>query len=157
MKLYQNILALLLMLVVAVPIAVYGDAESYEGLTTAPTELVTNSSGDSLAAGSTPLAGRSIAVSGDPTCYVKADLSGSAGDTVTVYAFLWMKRGTTWTFLGVQEATLTAGAATDAASDNLCPLAVFDTAAATYVEVRAAAPSAGTVDLTYWCGAASGS
>lgn len=134
-----------------------GFSETYEPLNAAPSEQLTNSSaGDSLTVGSTPLAGRAVAVNGNPTCYAKADFSGSSGDTALIYCLVWHQKGSTWTFLGYTSATVTAGAVVDAASDNVAPLAAFDTGAGTHVEVRTAQPSAGTVDLTYWCGSADG-
>ena len=131
-------------------------AESYNGLVAAPTELVVNATGaDSLVIGASPLAGRAVVVKQNPTCYARVDFSGSAADTVKLHCNLWLKRGSTWTYLGSYEATVTAGAVTDAAGDNVgTNLAGFDTGAATHVEVRNAAPSAGSVDVTVWVGAA---
>jgi hypothetical protein len=131
-----------------------GTSELYNGLTAAPSELVTNGSGDSLTIGTTPLAGRSLAVKSNPVCFARVDFSGAAADTVILYCNLWFKKGSTWTYLGSHQATVTAGAVVDATGDNVgTGVAFFDTSAANYVELRIAAPSAGTADVTAWVGA----
>lgn len=129
--------------------------ERYEGLQAVPAEIIVNDTGDTLTIGTTPDAGRYIAVNGNPNAYARVDFSGAAADTVIVYCNLWMKLGrTTWTYLGTYQLTVTAGAVVDANGDNVgTDIAIFDTSAATYVEFRIAAPSAGNADVTAWVGA----
>lgn len=146
-------------LIFSVAFAVYGAPDVYEkysGLQAAPAELFANNSGDTLTIGAAPVFNRYVAVKGNPTAYARVDFSGSAGDTVIVYCNLWIKLANTWTYLGSYQVTATAGAVDlTTGSDNVgTNIAIFDTSAATYVEFRVAAPSAGTVDVTAWVGGA---
>ncbi len=153
----KRLTAVLLVLAVVVFTAAT-NSEGYNTLLAAPTELTVNNAGDSLIIGATPLANREVRTRGNPIVYVRVDFSGAAADTLIVYCNFWLKSGATWTYLGTAQATVTAGAVVDATGDNVGQsLALFDTGAANYVEVRGPAASAGTFDLTVWCGASDSS
>lgn len=86
---------------------------------------------------------------GNPTIAVSTWFSGAADDTCEVTVALYHYDGSTYTALGVQTATATAGDYTDG-TNNFAPILFFDTAGANAAEVRLAAPSAGNVAARVW-------
>ena len=119
---------------------------------TPPSEQLTGKTLTDSLAFDTPITGRMQATVGNTTVCVQADLSGAAADTVLVYfvPFFTNSAGTITRLPGLQSATATAGAGTDAASDSVCNALFFEIpSGATHYEIRHAAPSAGNVDLKW--------
>lgn len=149
--------ALLFVLIACLPLVVLAgiDMETYREIPTngtLPSENVTGATSAAALTVDTPSATYRGTVAGNTTVCVQADLSGSAGDTVAITFIPYHFDGSsTYTRLpGLQTVTVTAGAFTDAAGDNICPAAFFEVpAGATHYEIRHAAPSAGNVDLTW--------
>lgn len=128
-------------------------SEHYSELTGSVSELVTDASSAESVDASATLANRSKPTHGCVTVAVNTEFSTAAA-TVVVYCILRDKDGT---LLGVQQATATAGAQrTAAAGDYIGGTLAFDTFGAPLYEIRHAAVSAGTVDISAWvCGAKS--
>jgi len=99
----------------------FADADSYEGLRSTPSELITGATAADSTTATTVITDRMRSSNSNTTVAVSVDFSG------------------------------TAGAYVDAAGDNVAPLLYFDLSGATTYEIRHAAPSVGNVDLTWWC------
>ena len=143
--------------IAAICAAVYGDAESYKELRTTPTQSVDNGVSAESTDASTIIASRAQRVNGNPSIAVSADFTGAAGDTAVITCILYRGiHSTALVPIGVQTSTATAGAYVDSDGDSIAPTLFFESAGANAFEIRHAAPSTGSLDLTVWAfGAAS--
>lgn len=133
-----------------------GYPESYQAMRLPPVQYARFLDGASATTLSAPVgdvAGvttYAVSTRSNPTVAVRVGFSGSSGDTQSITCVLWYLSGGSWTLVGTQTATATAGGFTDANDDNVAPILWFDTSGAPFYELRWGAPSAGLTRITSW-------